>query len=104
MHTEVARRAGFNDSCLIDHRDGDGLNNRRANLRAATTQQNGRNRHATAANSGVRGVYQRPNGRWRAMIGVNNRLLDCGTHDTIAEAAAARREAERIHFGEFASA
>lgn len=37
------------------------------------------------------------------MIGVDNRLIHCGTYDTITEAAAARRKAEREHFGEFAA-
>lgn len=48
----------FIDGELIDHRDGNGLNNRIENLRAATKSQNAMNRGASNTNvTGYKGVY-----------------------------------------------
>lgn len=73
----------------IDHRDGDGLNNQRANLRSATDAENAQNRLGAQRNSrtGVRGVSPyRDKFRAQAQVnGVNHRL---GTFDTVEEAAA----------------
>lgn len=54
----------------VDHRDNDGLNNRRRNLRLCTNQQNSLNHpghHAGRRSSQFKGVYwQAPNKKWRA--------------------------------------
>lgn len=54
----------------VDHIDGDGLNNRRANLRLATTAQNQHNSRLAIDNtSGFKGVYWSADKRkWRARI------------------------------------
>src|SRR5215475_5229221 len=44
------------DALYVDHKNGDGLDNRKENLRLATVQQNTRNVRRTSA-SGYRGVY-----------------------------------------------
>ena len=103
MHRIVAERAGFGTAKQIDHRDGNRLNNTRRNLRPATNAQNQMNRHVVLARSGVKGVYANTNARWQARLMVNRKILNFGTYDTIAEAAAARRNAEREYFGEFAT-
>lgn len=56
------------DGKEVDHADGDGLNNRRGNLRLCTHGQNMRNRakHVTKS-SRLKGVY-RDRDRWRARI------------------------------------
>jgi hypothetical protein len=58
------------DGFQVDHKDGNGLNNRRENLRQATHQQNNVNRKLTNANkSGYKGIWldERTN-KWRAQI------------------------------------
>lgn len=94
------------DDQVVDHADGNPLNNCRANLRACSHSENMRNRRTARSNRcGLKGVYQdgRTN-RWRAEIvmdGVRHRL---GSFPTKYEAAAAYREAAvRLH-GEFARA
>lgn len=88
---------GLENSALVDHVDGDPLNNRRANLRAANKSQNGQNRKSANKNSrtGVRGVSPTNNGMWRARIMVNRRGVYIGTYPTIAEAEVAVIEARR---------
>lgn len=55
---------------LVDHVDGDGLNNRRANLRPATVSQNGGNMRSRTGASKYKGVHALGRGRsgWQAMI------------------------------------
>lgn len=55
---------------LVDHKDGDGLNNRRNNLRIANYKQNGANTKKTRGRSKYKGVYWNKRDRkWRAQIG-----------------------------------
>lgn len=89
---------------LVDHRNGDGLDNRRANLRAATNAENMRNRRRYANNtSGFKGVsFHKATGKWRAQINLSDRRSHLGSHATAADAARAYDAAAREHFGEFA--
>jgi hypothetical protein len=88
----------------IDHRDGDGLNNRWANLRVATSAQNKRNSRRQCNNtSGFKGVSVNKCGdRFRAQIGVRGRNKHIGYFDTAEAAHAAYVAAAEKHFGEFA--
>lgn len=74
-----------------DHRDGDRLNNRRANLRIVPKLGNRQNR-ATWARSGVRGVkWCADRKKWQAQAEVNHQRHWLGRFDTIEEATAAVR-------------
>jgi hypothetical protein len=90
----------------IDHVDGEGLHNWRANLRHASVAQNQWNRPAPKSNtSGAKGVSfistrQRP-AKWHAWIEVNRRVIHLGYYRTFEEAAAARRAAEIEAHGDF---
>lgn len=92
---------------LVDHRDGDGLNNRRSNLRLCGYPENGWNRAVSSAStSGIKGVSwiakdRRWSARIRAGAGVRVHL---GNFLTKEEAAAAYAEAARKYHGEFALA
>lgn len=86
-----------------DHIDGNGLNNRRSNLRAASTQLNNCNKHKTWAKSGFKGVAGSKNGqRWEGRIRFNKKLIFLGSYETPQEAAQAYDEAALRYFGEFA--
>lgn len=86
----------------IDHKDRNGLNNTRANLRIATQSQNSANSKVRSTNKlGVKGVYQQ-DGRYRANITVNGKRHDLGMFVTLEEARAAYMEAAKKYFGEFA--
>lgn len=89
---------------LIDHADGDGLNNRRLNLRQASRTQNAANsRLRTTNGTGFRGVSQCPRtGRYHAQITVERRAIFLGYWDDAAMAAAAYDGAARALFGPYA--
>lgn len=88
----------------VDHEDGDGLNNRRANLRRCTTRENMGNMRLLERNKlGVKGVCQGNNGTFVAQISRNNETIHLGVYRTVEEAAAAYEGAARVLFGEFAN-
>src|SRR5690606_30332906 len=71
----------------VDHINGDGLDNRRENLRVCTHQDNLRNvRRSTPSRSGFRGVGMTPGGRYVARCKYFGKLLYFGTFDTAEEA------------------
>lgn len=86
----------------VDHIDGDGLNNQKANLRLVTQSQNGCNRDKARKNkTGYKGVFPSGNG-FRARIGLDYKKVDVGSFNTAREAAIAYNNAAlRIH-GEYA--
>ena len=85
----------------VDHKNGDGLDNRRENLRFATSSQNNANRDHPGP--GYRGVYNDSRtGRYVARIKVRRRMRHLGCFDTAEEAACAYDTAARAAFGPFA--
>lgn len=86
---------------FVDHINGIGLDNRRANLRFATPSQNATNRYVPNS-IGYRGVHRTVGGRYRAGITVNYRRYAKGNFDTAIEAARAYDELALAHHGEFA--
>ena len=89
---------------VVDHINGDGLDNRRINLRICSQRENARNRGVDPRNKfGLKGVsFRSDSGKWRARITVNRRGIALGTFDSKSAAAAAYDSAARLHFGEFA--
>lgn len=90
----------------IDHINGDGTDNRIANLRLATRQQNAANRRGSKSNpSGLKGAsYCVQTGRWKASIKVNGKTISLGRHKTAEEAHQAYAAAAEQAFGDFARA
>jgi hypothetical protein len=87
----------------VDHRNGNGLDNRRSNLRAASQSQNKKNLPAYANNkSGYKGVIRLTTGRYRASIGVDGKRVYLGTYDDAETAAIAYNVAATNLHGEFA--
>jgi hypothetical protein len=103
-HRLIAQMHGLDTSSEIDHIDGDGLNNRIENLRAATHSENMRNTTGWAKKQSRVGVHQKPNGRWTAYIRRDGKHCHLGTFASQPEAVTAREAAEREVYGEFARA
>jgi hypothetical protein len=92
---------------LIDHRNGNPLDNRKENLRLATKRTNGQNRGPAKSNkTGFKGVSIRRNEKrlkmYRANIRVNDKQVFLGNFMRPEEAALAYDRAAIEHFGEFA--
>jgi hypothetical protein len=97
LHREVTGGASRGD---IDHKDHDGTNNCRKNLRSCLHSQNLSNGRYRSGPSGFRGVYlEKRTGHWCARI--TDRWL--GTFPTPEEAAHAYDAAALGRFGEFAT-
>lgn len=80
----------------VDHIDGNGLNNKYANLRDVSHVVNGQNQRLAKNNkSGICGVFwYTAYGMWRSEIRVNGKNIHLGYFDYIFEAACIRRSAE----------
>lgn len=90
--------------CDVDHRDGDGLNNRRANIRLATRTENCANtKKKPGCSSRYKGVRWSERGHcWRAAIYVKRTQVHLGCFKNEDEAGMAYDIAADIVFGEFA--
>ena len=102
MHRVVLNASG---PVVVDHVNGDGLDNRRENLRIVTTAQNNYNRHPEKRpkTSQYKGVsLNKTVNRWQAHIkkGEDRRYL--GLYDSEQDAARAYNAAARHYFGEHA--
>jgi len=90
---------------VIDHLDGNGLNNQRNNIRICTVSQNSMNRNKTVKNkSGFKGViWWERNSTWKAEIRLNKKKIYLGYYENIIDAARAYNAAAQKYHGEFAN-
>lgn len=90
----------------VDHWDGNGLDNRRQNLRGCTHQQNLQNQHPRKGRK-YKGVsYRKARAHlstpWKAYIHINGKSIHLGYFRTQRAGAQAYDVAARQAFGEFA--
>lgn len=92
------------EGMFVDHINGDKLDNRRCNLRAATAHQNARNRaNHQKTSSRFKGVYFHKHTRkWKGTIHVDGKHSHLGLFANEEDAARAYDAAARQHYGEFA--
>jgi hypothetical protein len=88
-----------------DHVNGDGLDNRKINLRVCTHQQNNCNKNKLSTNtSGYKGViFHKPSKLWTARIRNGDKTISLGYHKTKEEAYKSYCEACIKYHGEFAN-
>lgn len=90
---------GAGDGVFVDHRDGNGLNNTRQNLRFATPAENASNKSGRGE-SGFPGV-RRINGKWSAFVSPMGSEIYLGSYSSKEKAAGVAAAAARQVFGEF---
>lgn len=107
MHRAIlARKLGrdLESGEIVDHIDGNGLNNVRSNLRLSDYQGNVRNRSISSLNKvGYKGViWLEDRKRYLARITVDRKQISLGFFRKVETAALAYDKAARAYFGEFA--
>ena len=89
----------------IDHVNGNGLDNRKCNLRMCERHENALNRKKNINNlSGFKGVsWFKPSQKWRAQIQYKKIVYHLGSYEKRIDAARAYNEAAIKYHGEFAN-
>ena len=102
LHRFIMNQPSWNNK-VIDHINGDTLDNRKENLRICEQLGNSQNRSINKNNlSGYKGVgFHKPTNKWKARIGVKWQRICLGYFDTAEEAYKAYCEASKKYHGEF---
>jgi hypothetical protein len=88
---------------MVDHADGNGLNNTRSNLRLCSHAENIRNSKKQVDTTSVfKGVRLAKSGFWRAQIQQNGQRIHLGYFESEVAAARQYDRAARVFFGRFA--
>lgn len=100
LHREVM---GVNTKIIIDHINGNTLDNRRENLRLCNASQNAINAKLSVANtSGTKGVgYDSHKKKWTATIQINGKNKLLGRYENKDDAINKRLVAETEHYKEY---
>ena len=87
-------------STVIMHKNGDNLDNRKINLFIVSQKEKQQNNKIAKNNkSGIPGVWWcKERNKWQAQIRVNNKNKSLGRFNTLEEAVAARKAAEKIYY------
>jgi len=103
-HTTQSLHAFITGTAGADHRNGNGLDNQRSNLRVASASQNSMNRRVRSDNrSGFKGVtWDDHRHHWKALIYSGGRARHIGYYDSPEDAARAYDAKAAELFGEFA--
>lgn len=95
LHRYILGVHNEDPNILVDHINGNPLDNRKENLRICTHLQN-------QANKKSKGYYwDKYNQKWRARIGIDGKLKSLGSFDDPEEAQQVYRKAHAEAFGEF---
>lgn len=104
MHRQILGL--LNSDLHIDHKNHNGLDNRRGNLRACSRSMNMANQSLCKnSSSGCKGVHYHKDGRlnpWQAYIKIRQVRKNLGYFSNKDQAALAYNEAAQKYFGEFA--
>ena len=84
---------------VVDHINGNRLDNRRHNLRFVTIQENNFNRRKTRGQFPYKGI-RRAGNKFQATITIYGKPIYCGTFQTIEDAALAYNQRATLEFGD----
>jgi hypothetical protein len=88
----------------VDHKNGNGLDNRKCNLRLCTNSENSRNKRQSKQNKlGVRNIYVTTSGKYAVRLSVKTKVRRrVGVFSTLPEAIQCYNEMAKKYYGEFA--
>lgn len=86
---------------MLDHINGNRLDNRIENLRTCSSQENARNTAGWKNRELPRNVYSTQYGKYRAALCIGGKFKQIGTFDTIDEADKAATTAREVNYGAF---
>jgi hypothetical protein len=100
MHKEILQ---VSNGVLVDHKDGNGLNNQRYNLRESDRITNATNRRSKNSNNktGYRNVCFFEN-KYIVQLQIDGKNTKLGSFDTAEEAGKFAKEMRKKYYGEFA--
>lgn len=88
---------------IVDHIDGNPLNNKIENLRECTISQNGHNRKLNKNSShGVKGVRLTTSGKWQVRLSIDKKMKQFGSFEDLELAELVAIEARNKYHGNFA--
>lgn len=89
---------------IVDHKDGNTLDNRKQNLRLSDQRTNAQNMRSNInSTSKYKGVsWNKDRNKWRAVLKYNDKQVHIGRFNTEEEAAQAYNKAALQYFGEYA--
>jgi hypothetical protein len=101
MHRDILRLS-YDDKRVVDHRDRNGLNNLKTNLRIVTKSLNGHNSRKYSNNlSGYRGVcWHKASKKWISAIKMDKKYVYLGVYESPQEAAMAYDKAALLYWRE----
>lgn len=90
LHRYILESRGFNlSNKIVDHKDGNGLNNQYDNLRICDSSQNGMNKKKITGQSKYKGVVIHSSGKWYSRIKLNKKYICIGVFDKEEDAGIA---------------
>lgn len=101
MH-RIIMGTSFDPKIFIDHKDGNGLNNQRSNLRTCTNMENVQNQRKRKNNTtGYKGVYKNMRGKYEVRCTSNGKTKYGGCYTSAMEAASVYDKLSIEMHGEF---
>ena len=83
---------------MVDHINGDKLDNRFSNLRASDKRRNQQNQYKHREGKLVGATYRKSTGKWRSLIKLNKKSYELGSFNTAEEAHTKYLEVLNNHY------
>ncbi len=87
---------------MLDHINGNKLDNRISNLRKCTSEENARNRKTTTRTLPRNVYHAKTKGKYRVVLNVEGKPKSLGVFDSVEAADSVAKQARELYYGAFA--